>query len=116
MRLRGRTDSNQNAVIRDLRKMGASVFPMSSLGSGYPDIAVGWHGANYFFEIKDPMQPPSKRKLTDDEKDFHLAWNGQVAVITSAESAMDIMCLIPNARYPNSSVAQCRQKLPPPTG
>ena len=93
MRLRGKTDANQTSIVKELRKLGASVFPMSNLGSGYPDIACGWRGANYFFEIKDPKQPPSARKLTDDEKDFHLAWSGQVAVITSTEEAMDIMCL-----------------------
>jgi hypothetical protein len=96
MRLRGRTDANQTAIIRDLRKLGATVFGTSNLGSGFPDILVGFQGSNWLFEIKDPNQPPSKQKLTDDEKDFHLAWNGQVAVITSAEDAMDIMCLMPN--------------------
>ena len=98
MRLRGKVDGNQAKVVRDLRKMGCSVLPTSNLGSGCGDILAGFRGANYLFEIKDPLQPPSKRKLTDDEKDFHLAWNGQVAVITSAEDAMDIMVLAPNAR------------------
>ena len=65
----------------------------SDLGSGYPDILVGWRGMNFWFECKDPNQPPSKRKLTDDEKDFHLAWSGQIAVIETVEDALDVMCL-----------------------
>ena len=98
MRLRGRTDANQSQIVRDLRKMGATVYPTSNLGSGFPDILVGWRGANWLFEVKDSNQPPSKQRLTDDEKDFHLAWDGQVAVITSAEGAMDIMTLSPSLK------------------
>ena len=94
MRLRGKTDANQPEIVRSLRKLGCTVFPTSNLGSGFPDILVGFRGHNWLFEIKDSNQPPSKQQLTDDEKDFHAAWNGQVAVITSAEDAMDIMCLL----------------------
>ena len=93
MRLRGRTDANQAAVVRDLRKLGASVAMTSNLGTGYPDILVGWRDRNFWFELKDPNQPPSKKKLTDDEKDFHLAWSGQIAVIETVEDALDVMCL-----------------------
>ena len=98
MRLRGRTDANQSQIVRDLRKMGAVVFSTANIGSGFPDLLVGWRGANWLFEVKDSNQPPSKQKLTDDEKDFHLAWNGQVAVITSAEQAMEIMTLMPSLK------------------
>jgi hypothetical protein len=93
MRLRGRTDANQSSIVRDLRKLGASVAITSSLGTGYPDILVGFRGANYWFELKDPNQPPSKRALTDAEKDFHLAWSGQVHKVESVEDCMDVMCL-----------------------
>ena len=93
MRLSGRTDANQSQIVKDLRKMGATVYPTSNLGSGFPDILVGFRGLNYLFEVKDGNQPPSKRKLTDDEKDFILAWGGQVSVIETSQDALDFMCL-----------------------
>jgi hypothetical protein len=92
MRLRGRTDANQAIVIKDLRKLGCTVISTSNLGSGFPDILVGFRGLNWLFEIKDGSKQQSKQRLTDDEKDFHLAWSGQVHVITSAQQAIDIMC------------------------
>jgi hypothetical protein len=72
--------------------MGATVFSMADLGSGKPDIAVGWRNHNYFFEIKDGNQSPSKRRLTNDEKDFHDNWQGQVDVVETTEEALKILC------------------------
>jgi len=96
MRLRGRIDANQVQVVRDLRKMGCSVLVTSNLGTGAPDLLVGFRGVNYLFEIKDGTQPPSKRKLTEDEQDFHLMWDGQVAKVETVQDCLDIMCLTPN--------------------
>ena len=93
MRLRGRTDANQTLLVRALRKMGVSVLILSGMGEGCPDLCCGFRGRTYIFEVKDPSQPPSKRKLTEDEKAFHLAWNGQVDVIETAEQAMEVMTL-----------------------
>lgn len=94
MRLRGRTDANQQEIVRDLRKLGASVALTSNLGSGYPDILVGWQGKNYWFELKDPTQPSSKRKLTEDEQDFRLCWEGHIATAETLEDIMDVMCIM----------------------
>jgi hypothetical protein len=85
MRKYGRIDRNQVSVIRELRKAGCTVTVSSYLGDGFPDAVVGLGGVNYLIEIKDPDQPPSKRKLTADEKDFHASWNGQVCVIETAD-------------------------------
>lgn len=91
MRRRGRVDANQSAIVRDLRKIGASVFILSSLGDGAPDIAVGFRGRNYFFELKDPTQPPSARRLTDWEQVFHAAWRGQVSIAESIHDIWDVI-------------------------
>lgn len=103
MRLRGRTDANQAAIVRDLRKMGASVLILSGVGEGCPDLLVGFRGSNWLFEVKDSNQPPSKKRLTEDEQAFHLMWDGQVSKIETVEDAMDIMCLMPNAVTVESS-------------
>lgn len=81
-------DVNQPALVKQLRQCGFSVAVTSQLGDGYPDIVVGKHGKNLLVEIKDPSQPPSKRKLTPDEEKFHSNWQGKVIV------AMDVQDVI----------------------
>jgi hypothetical protein len=60
-----------------------SVLNLSSVGRGCPDICVGYRGANFFFEIKNPKKPLADQGLTDDQKRFHLAWKGQVQKVFS---------------------------------
>jgi hypothetical protein len=86
-----RIDANQPSIVRDLRKIGASVQSLAELGKGAPDIAVGYRGLNWFFEIKDWKQPPSKRRLTPHEKQWHQTWNGQVHVIETFDEALKII-------------------------
>lgn len=50
-------------------------------------IAI-YRGANVLVEIKDGNKPPSKRKLTKDEKEWHAQWTGQVTIWKSIEQAM----------------------------
>jgi hypothetical protein len=49
-------------------------------------IAV-YRGANILVEIKDGDKPPSKRKLTKDEKEWHAEWTGQVTIWESIHQA-----------------------------
>ena len=49
---------------------------------------MGFRGRNYLLEIKDGTLPPSRKKLTHDEKLFHFGWHGQVAIVYSAEDAV----------------------------
>ena len=91
MRKHGKSDSNQPAIVKALRDMGASVLVMSALGNGAPDICVGYRGVNFLFEIKDGEKPPSQRKLTPDEIDFRNAWNGHAQVVNSLEDAISII-------------------------
>lgn len=80
--------------MRDLRKIGVSVFHIHTVRGGFGDIICGWRGKNYIFEIKDPDQPPSKRVLTEDEEKFHDSWKGQVSVIKTTEDALKIMEIV----------------------
>lgn len=88
MRRAAKVDDNQREIVRALRQVGASVLPMHTLGQGAPDIAVGWRGQNWFFEIKDGAKPPSARKLTPDEKAWHAAWQGSVVVVETVDQAL----------------------------
>ena len=91
MRRTHKVDSNQPEIVADLRKIGASVHSTAMVGNGLPDIVVGMFGKNWLFEIKDPAKPPSARKLTPKEKDFHALWQGDVSVIHTTEDALAIM-------------------------
>lgn len=89
MRLKARTDSNQEEVVKQLRQIGASVWVTSSMGHGGPDLVVGWRGTVcILFEIKDGDKPVSARALTADEINFHSRWAGPIAVVNSPEHAV----------------------------
>ncbi len=100
-----KTDGNQTKVVQALRKAGLSVRVTSMLGDGFPDLVVaGRKRASEFnhykrpmtilVELKDPSQPPSKRKLTPDEQKFHNEWRGEIYVCTTVEEILKIFGLI----------------------
>lgn len=87
MRRRAKVDGNQPEIVRALRDIGASVAHIHMVGAGIPDLIVGFRGINYLFEIKDGSLPPSKRKLTPDETQWHEDWRGHVHIIESVDDA-----------------------------
>jgi hypothetical protein len=86
-----RVDANHGEIVKALRQCGASVLSLASVGHGCPDVAVGFQGKNYFLEIKDSSKVKSKQALTDLEMEFHVAWRGQVATVTSVEEALAVI-------------------------
>lgn len=88
-----RRDGNHAAIVAELRRLlgAACVFDLASVGDGMADIIVGDQGRNWLFEIKDPAQRRSARRLTPAEAAFHDAWPGQVDVIESVEDALRVM-------------------------
>lgn len=91
MRRKARVDANHRDVVDALRAIGCSVADTSGAGSGFPDIVVGVSGINLMVEIKDGSKPPSERRLTPDQKDFHASWSGQVAVVNSVAEAVTLV-------------------------
>jgi Holliday junction resolvase len=83
MRRAARVDANQSEIVAYLRKRGASVQPLHTVGQGCPDIVVGYGGVNYLFEIKDGQKPASQRKLTPQEQEWHDSWRGEVLIVAS---------------------------------
>lgn len=83
-----RTDRNQSEIVRALRQAGATVTATHEIGKGFPDLAVGYRQQNFLIEIKDPLQPPSRKRLTPDEKQWHEAWRGSVVVVETPEDAL----------------------------
>lgn len=83
-----RVDANQREIVNALRDQGLSVLVMSTLGKGAPDIAVGFKGKTYFFEIKDGAKPPSKQRLTPHEEIFFREWKGHIGILRSLNDAL----------------------------
>ena len=86
-----RVDLNHRSIVQGLRDIGASVQSLAALGKGAPDVLCGFRGRNVLFEIKNPAQPPSKRKLTVAEEVWHENWKGQVYVIHDFSEALEIL-------------------------
>lgn len=75
-----------------LRSCGAVVHSLASVGDGCPDLLVGWRGMTILFEVKDGSKPPSKRRLTQEQVDWHAAWRGgTLAVVCDVESALRVL-------------------------
>jgi hypothetical protein len=83
-----KVDDNQTEIVSALRQIGASVQPIHMVGKGVPDLLVGFRGQTLLLEVKDGSKPPSKRRLTPDEQEWHQAWRGHVAIVESVEDAI----------------------------
>lgn len=86
MRLHGKIDSTQRAVVSALRQVGATVESLANVGGGVPDLLVGYRGTNYLLEVKAP-----KGKLTPQQKGFHLLWRGSVQTVYSVDQALAVI-------------------------
>ena len=88
MRRAAKIDGNQPAIVETLRAAGCSVTSTSAVGNGFPDLIVGRALQNFALEVKDPSQPPCKRRLTPDQAVWHSLWAGQVAIVETPEQAL----------------------------
>jgi len=80
MRTAAKIDANQNDIVRALRSIGACVQSLAQIGKGCPDLLVAYRGKWFVAEIKDGSKPPSKRKLTPDEQEWHNQFNQQATI------------------------------------
>jgi hypothetical protein len=71
-----------------LRAVGCLVHDTSRLGGGFPDAVAAFRGRLVLLEIKDGRKPPSARKLTENEAEFHRTWGTAVAVVETVEQAL----------------------------
>ena len=86
MRRAGRVDSNHRLVVAAFRLWGCSVVSLANMGSGVPDIIVGYRGFNHLVEIKTRTG-----RLTADQVAFHAAWEGNVLVVRGADEADELV-------------------------
>lgn len=90
MRRAARTDRNQKLIVEAFRSQGLSVAVTSGAGDGFPDLVVGWHNVSALVEVKDGDKPPSERKLTPKQEDFHNSWNATIYIVENIEQAISL--------------------------
>jgi hypothetical protein len=90
-RTAARIDANQPAIVAALRGIGASVLHLHTLKNCF-DLLVGYRGRTFLMEVKDPAQPPSKRRLTEGEAQFKAQWRGSTYhVVQTVDEAIGLV-------------------------
>lgn len=84
-----RLDSNHAELVKAFEKLGCSVLSLAGLGSGAPDICVGFGGLQLMCELKDSAKPPSARKLTPDEERFRMNWTGGYKIVEDEAGVLE---------------------------
>lgn len=91
MRRIAKVDSNHSLILGAFIACGCVVESLHQLGGGVPDALV-YHRASkrmFLVEIKDGSKPPSARKLTKDQQEWHKRWEGApVYVVETVEQAV----------------------------
>ena len=89
MRCAAKVDSNQAEIVQALEKVGASVRSLAAVGSGVPDLMVGFRRETYLLECKRPKAKGQRAgTLTPDQERFFDEWRGQVAIVRTPEEAL----------------------------
>lgn len=88
-----RKDANHKAIADYLTAHGASVGDLSQV-KRLCDIAVAFKGVTELVEIKDGSKPPSGRKLTEGEQQFHDRWRATVHIVIDLEDAKQLLLLM----------------------
>jgi hypothetical protein len=89
-----KVDESQPGIVKALRAAGASVESTAAVGSGFPDLVVGYRGRNYLMEVKNHKRPGLARhrwKLSGVQPEWHRAWGGQVATVRDPEEALRVI-------------------------
>lgn len=87
-----RVDANHAAILDALKKCGWYVKDTSAVPAFF-DAVVGRAGVVHFLELKDGSKPPSKRALTEAQKELHadfLRAGISVKVLTNVQAAIEL--------------------------
>ncbi len=88
-----RVDANQKQIVEALRKAGATVQSLASIGKGCPDVLASAHGVNYLLEVKS-----AGKGVTDSECDWIEKWEAPVAIVYSPYEALEFCGLLARRR------------------
>lgn len=91
VRYANRIDANQRLLVELWRRLGAQVLVLSAVGKGCPDVLLSYNGHTVLCELKDGSKPPSKRKLTEPQIEFHKTWLGQICIVKNEHEAAQLI-------------------------
>jgi Holliday junction resolvase len=87
-RYRSRVDQNQKDIMRELRRLGATVIDASGVGRGFPDLVVGYQGRTFLLEVKNPER---KGVLNLLQEKFFEDFRGEAYVAGTVDEAIEIL-------------------------
>jgi hypothetical protein len=94
----GHKDANHDAVVKELRQLGATVLDTHALGDDAPDLVVGYQGVTALVELKSGdrilgrqhVTVAKKRERLERQAAYLNAWAGGLAFIAeTTEQVMD---------------------------
>lgn len=89
MRRAPKVDRNQAEIVDALRAVGARVECLHGVGGGVTDLLVLFRGDLFLLEVKDGAKPPSARRLTPDQFEWHRRWaNPNLHVVCNVSDAL----------------------------
>lgn len=81
-------DRDQPGIVAALQSVGAEVLSLARYGMSV-DLLVQHRGRLFLMEVKNHDDPPSRRKLTDEE--LKIARRFPVAVVTTPAEALAVL-------------------------
>lgn len=84
-----RQDRNHKEIRDEFLRLGCTWMDTYQLGDGRPDGVAGYGGLSMCVEIKDPLNVPSKRRLTPDEQGWHRTWTGGIRIVQTKEDVAE---------------------------
>lgn len=96
MRRAAKVDANQAAIVTAMRANGMRVQILSMVGSGCPDLLVGFRGLTLLVETKGSGHAhralaPNDHDLTEAQRKWHKEWAGGPIVVAKA-GAEEAVC------------------------
>lgn len=89
---KGHRDDNHGTIVKAFRKLGCSVVELDVVGSGCPDLLVGYRRIDRLIEVKDGAKVKSRRQLRASQTDFIGAWRGAFPCVV--ETVSDVITLV----------------------
>jgi len=93
-------DANHETICRAFRQAGADVVSLHTLGSGVPDLLIGFAGTERLVEVKLPKRKSDQKEtprthLSRVQRNWHNSWKGHTPLVVrtpeEAERVLDIM-------------------------
>ncbi len=87
----GHVDKNQAALVVVFEQLGCSVLNCVRVGSGFPDLIIGYRGHDYLVEVKNPTNAYGKRGLNGNQKRWSDTWPSPVFVVRTEDDVIKLV-------------------------